>query len=251
MFNTSNPITSTKLFNKTKDTATSDGIMTIEGTTNKLSFLLFLVILSASLVWSKTLAGDLAFGTSMAIMGTIGGLICAIVTVFNINIAHITAPLYALFEGLAIGGISAFFEKQYPGIAMQAAGLTFAVLFAMLAAYKTKLIKVTEKFKTCVICATGGIMLFYLISFFLNVIFDFQFGRELSHGNNTIGIAFSVFVVGLASLNLVLDFDFIERASRSNAPKKMEWYGAFAILVTLIWLYFEILRLISKLRSRD
>lgn len=251
MFNTSNPVTSAKMFNNAQSKVNTAGAMTIEGTTNKISFLLFLVVLSASFVWSKTLAGDFAFASSMMILGTIGGLICAIVTVMNVNIAHITASLYAVFEGLAIGGISAFFEKQYPGIAMQAAGLTFATLFAMLMAYRAKLIKVTEKFKAGILCATAGIALFYLISFLASWLFNFNIGAGILYGNSMVSIGFSVFVVGLAALNLVLDFDFIVQATRANAPKKMEWYGAFAILVTLVWLYIEILRLLAKLRSRD
>lgn len=250
MIKTSNPVASAKMFNKACATSTTAGTMTIDGTANKLSFLLFLVVMGAALVWQKALSGDHAFTSSMMVLGGIGGLICAVVTVFNIKIAHITAPIYAIFEGLLLGGISAYAERQYPGIATQAITLTFGTLFALLFAYKTGVIKVTEKFKAGIFAATAGIAIFYFLSFILGI-FNVSFGVGLIHGNSMAGIGFSVFVVAIAALNLVLDFDFVVQASRTGAPKKMEWYGAFALLVTLVWLYIEILRLLMKLRSRD
>ena len=158
-----------------------------------------------------------------------------------------TSLIYSLVEGLALGGISALFEQRYPGIAIQAVGLTFGTLFAMLLAYKTGIIRATEKFKIGVVAATGGIMLLYLVDIVLHF-----FSRPVPfiHEGTPIGIAFSLFVVVLAALNLVLDFDLIETGVNNGAPKYMEWYGAFGLMVTLIWLYLEILRLLGKARRR-
>jgi uncharacterized YccA/Bax inhibitor family protein len=160
----------------------------------------------------------------------------------------VTAPLYGLLEGLVLGSVSAIFELRFPGIAIQAVGLTFGTLVALLLAYRSGLIRVTDKFRLGVVAATGGIALFYLITFVLGF-FGVHFNSI--YGAGPIGIGFSVFVVIIASLNLVLDFDFIESGARAGAPKYMEWYAAFGLMVTLIWLYLEILRLLSKLRSRD
>jgi uncharacterized YccA/Bax inhibitor family protein len=162
--------------------------------------------------------------------------------------APVTAPIYALLEGLVLGGISAMFEVRYHGIAIQAVSLTFGTMFALLLAYRSGLIPVTQNFKLGIIAATGGIAIFYLAQIVLGF-----FGIHFTtiNGSGPIGIAFSVFVVIVAALNLVLDFDFIESAAAAGAPKYMEWYGAFGLMVTLIWLYLEILRLLSKLRSRD
>ena len=160
----------------------------------------------------------------------------------------VTAPLYALLEGLVLGGISAMFEMRYPGIAIQAVGLTFGTLFALLIAYSSGLIKVTDKFRLGVAAATGGIMLFYLAQMLLGF-FGVRFLAV--NGSGAIGIGFSLIVVGIAALNLVLDFDFIEQGVRYGAPKYMEWYSAFGIMVTLVWLYLEMLRLLSKLNRRN
>ena len=159
-----------------------------------------------------------------------------------------TTPLYAALEGLALGGISLAFEARYPGIVMNAVGLTFGTLAALLLAYRSGLVRATENFKLGIFAATGGIALLYLVSMVMGF-----FGKSIPfiHGSGLIGIGFSVFVVIIASLNLVLDFDFIETASRRGAPKYMEWYGAYGLMVTLVWLYLEILRLLSKINSRD
>jgi uncharacterized YccA/Bax inhibitor family protein len=179
--------------------------------------------------------------------GFIGGFIVAMVTVFKHAWAPYTTPLYAAFEGAALGGISFIFEQQYPGIVSQAIFLTFGTLGALLVAYRSGIIKATENFKLGVAAATGGIFLVYLLSFIVGF-----FGVEvpLIHSSGTFGILFSLFVVVIAALNLVLDFDFIEEGAERGAPKYMEWYGAFGLLVTLIWLYLEILRLLAKLQSR-
>ena len=183
----------------------------------------------------------------LMMLGLLGGFIIAMVTVFKRQWAGLTAPAYALLQGLALGGISAMFELQYPGIVIQAVGLTFGTLAVLLLAYKTGLIKPTENFRLMIVAATGGIALLYLVSFVMGF-----FGSSVGfiHSNGLFGIGFSLFVVAIAALNLVLDFDFIEAGAEQGAPKYMEWYGAFSLMVTLVWLYLEILRLLAKLRSR-
>jgi uncharacterized YccA/Bax inhibitor family protein len=179
--------------------------------------------------------------------GVFGGFVVALVTIFKKEWSPITAPVYALLEGLALGGISAIFERTYPGVAMQAVGLTFGTLFIMLLAYKTGMIRATQKFKLGVIAATGGIAVLYLVEMVLGL---FHVTVPAINGSGPLGIAFSLFVVVIAALNLVLDFDLIETGVQGGAPKYMEWYGAFALMVTLIWLYLEILRLLAKARRR-
>lgn len=181
--------------------------------------------------------------------GLIGGLVVALVTVFKKEWSPVTAPLYAVLEGLAIGAISAVFEQRFPGIVMQAVGLTFGTLAALLLAYRSGLVRATENFKLGVVAATGGIMLLYLVNIGMRL-FGFE-GMGFIHDSGWLGIGFSAVVVVVAALNLVLDFDFIEQGVEHGAPKYMEWYGAFGLLVTLVWLYLEILRLLAKLQSRD
>jgi uncharacterized YccA/Bax inhibitor family protein len=180
--------------------------------------------------------------------GLIGGFIFAMITIFKKEWAPVTAPAYALLEGLALGGISAFFELRYPGIAIQAVGLTFATLFTLLTAYRFGLIPVTQKFRLGIVAATGGIAVFYLLEMVLGL-----FGIHFTsiNGSGAIGIGFSLIVVVVAALNLVLNFDVIERGVQYGAPKYMEWYGAFGIMVTLVWLYLEILNLLAKLNRRN
>ena len=171
----------------------------------------------------------------------------ALVTIFKPTIGHITVPAYAVVQGVFLGVISMIFNKQYPGIVVQAVFLTFGTLGALLLAYMSGLIKATENFKLGIVAATGGIFFLYLINFIMGF---FTSGIGIISGNNTMGILFSGFVVVIAALNLVLDFDFIEEGAEMGAPKYMEWYATFGLLVTLIWLYIEILRLLSKLNSR-
>jgi len=182
-----------------------------------------------------------------AMVGGIGGFIVAMVTIFKKEWAGVTAPIYALLEGLVLGGVSALMEMRFHGIAIQAVALTFGTLVAMLIAYRTGLIKVTDKLRLGIVAATGGIAVFYFLQFILGF-----FGVHFTaiNGSGAIGIGFSLLVVGIAALNLVLDFDLIESGANMGAPKYMEWYSAFALMITLIWLYFEILRLLSKMRSR-
>jgi uncharacterized YccA/Bax inhibitor family protein len=223
--------------------------MTIQGTVNKSIFLLLLLLLSASWTWRQFYAsgGNPAAVGMWLMVGAVGGLIVALVTVFKKVWSPVTAPFYALLEGLVLGGVSSIFEAQYPGIVVQAVGLTFGTLFCLLLAYKSRLIRVTERFKLGVVAATGGIALFYFVTMILGF-----FGIHIPYiyQGGAIGIGFSVFVVVVAALNLVLDFDFIENGASQGAPAYMEWYGAFGLMVTLVWLYLEILRLLSKLRSR-
>lgn len=218
------------------------GAMTIQGTVNKTFILLALTVFSASLIWNNPV-GLMPFLFPALIVG----FIVALVTVFKKTWAPITSPIYAFLEGIVLGGISAIMEKQYPGIVFQAVILTFGTLFSLLIAYKSRLIKVTENFRLGIVAATGGIVLIYIVS----IVMGF-FGARIPfiHESGPIGIGFSLFVVVIAALNLVLDFDFIERGSEIGAPKYMEWYGAFGLMVTLIWLYLEILRLLAKTRRR-
>lgn len=221
--------------------------MTLGGTVNKTAMLLALVLVTATFTWGTYFeSGNAAAVAPWMWVGIIGGLILALVTAFKPQASPWTAPAYALLEGLAVGGISASFEARFPGIAIQAVGLTFGTLFCLLMAYKSGLIRATENFKLGVVAATGGIAVLYLID--MAMMF---FGKPIGfiHEGGTLGIAFSVFVVCIAALNLVMDFDFIESGVAQGAPKYMEWYGAFGLLVTLVWLYLEILRLLAKSRK--
>ncbi|WP_172448037.1 Bax inhibitor-1/YccA family protein [Stenotrophomonas sp. VV52] len=227
-----------------------DQAMTINGTVNKTGILLLLTVITAAFAWSQTIGADgqIAPGAMIyAIGGAIGGLILALVTVFKKEWSPVTAPMYALVEGFFLGAISAVFDARFPGIVFQAVLLTFGTLFALLVAYRSGLIKVTENFKLGVVAATGGIALLYLASFVLSF---FNINVPVIHEASWLGIAFSLFVVVVAALNLVLDFDFIENGAAARAPKYMEWYGAFGLMVTLVWLYVEFLRLLSKLNQR-
>jgi uncharacterized YccA/Bax inhibitor family protein len=223
--------------------------MTLNGTVNKTGILLLCAIATAAWTWHLFLPEqDMSAVAPLMLVGGIGGFIMAMITVFKKEWSPVTAPIYALLEGLVLGGLSALLNLRYPGIAMQAVALTFGTLFVLLLAYRSGMIKVTEKFRLGVIAATGGIMVFYLLQFLLGF-FGVQFTSI--NGSGVIGIGFSLIVVAVAALNLVLDFDFVERGVQYGAPKYMEWYGAFGIMVTLVWLYLEILRLLSKLRSRN
>lgn len=247
MMRTANPALNAKVFTGVR--AQGEG-MTIQGTVNKTGILLILCVASASYTWKLfyEAGGDYSVVSPYLWGGMIGGLVFALITIFKKEWAPITAPLYSFTEGLFLGAISAFAELHYPGIVFQAVGLTFGILFALLMAYKSRLIKVTENFKLGVVAATGGIFLVYMMSWILGM---FGIGVPFIHSSGIFGIGFSVFIVVIASLNLVLDFDFIENGAEMGAPKFMEWYGAFGLMVTLVWLYLEILRLLTKLNSRN
>ena len=258
---TSNPTLSQDVFislAKEQPISSKSNAMTIEGTVNKTGFFLTLTTATALFAWfsiqvtgtPNEIGGMVNPGltTMYMLVGGIGSFIVAMLITFKKNLAMLGGMVYCLLEGLFIGGISAFAEAYYPGIAIQAGLLTFGTLFALLGAYKTGMIKVTQNFRLGVMAATGGICLVYLLSFGMSL---FGFHMPYIHEGGLIGIGFSLFVIGIAAMNLVLDFDFIEKGSKSGAPKYMEWYAAFGLIVTLVWLYIEILRLLMKLQSRD
>ena len=242
-FRSGNPTLNAKTFSGFD--ITTGATMTIMGTVHKTALGLLLLMTTALYTWNLPL-GDPRINMFMMI-GVFGGFGVAILTAFKHHLAKYTVPAYALLQGLALGGISKYFEMRYPGIVNQAVMLTFGTLGALLIAYRSGLIKATENFKIGVVAATGGIAFVYLISWILGM---FGVGVPMIHGNSNMSILFSIGVVIIAALNLVLDFDFIEEAAEKGAPKYMEWYGAFALLVTLVWLYLEILRLLAKLSSR-
>jgi uncharacterized YccA/Bax inhibitor family protein len=247
---TSNPSFNANTFSVPGVRAGFGETMTVNGTIMKTVILLLCAVLTAGWTWNRFITSQDAgeMGGYIGI-GAIGGFVVALVTTFKKNWSPVTAPLYALLEGLFLGAASAMFELRYPGIAMQAVALTFGTCFCMLMAYRTGLIKVTQKFTLGVVAATGGIMVFYLITMVLGF-FHVSGPSSLVNGNSTISILISLFVVGIAALNLVLDFNFIEQGATQGAPRYMEWYGAFGLMVTLVWLYLEMLRLLSKIRSR-
>lgn len=240
-----NPALTADTFTRVSPFAADDS-MTITGTVNKTAMSLAVLMVAAMYVWGKGAQGQLPMFWVWG--GVIGGFVMALATAFKPVWAPYTTPLYAALEGLALGGISYVFEQTYPGIVAQAVFLTFGTLGALLFAYRSGLIRATENFKLGVFAATGGIGLVYLLSFVLGF---FGISVPLIHSSGTFGILFSMFVVVIAALNLVLDFDFIEQGAERGAPKYMEWYGAFGLLVTLVWLYLEILRLLTKLQRRD
>lgn len=219
--------------------------MTIAGTVNKTAIALVVLLATATWAWNLGPA-DTRIGV-LTMVGAFGGLVVAIATVVKRTWAPVTTPLYAALEGLVLGSVSVVFESRYPGIVSQAVFLTVGTLAALLAAYRSGLIRPTENLKLGIVAATGGIALVYVLSIVLGL---FGMSVPLIHGSGPIGIAFSVVVVCVAALNLVLDFDFIESGAERGAPKYMEWYAAFGLLVTLVWLYLEILRLLAKLNER-
>lgn len=244
---TSNPIFGKKIFEKAGLSGTQSATMTTQGTVNK-TILSFLILLAGAAYTWRMFFFSTGNPMAWAIGGAIGGLVLALITIFKASWSPFTVPVYAVLEGLFLGAISALFESMYPGIVIQAVSLTFGSLFIMLFAYKTGLIKVTEKFKMIIFVATGAIGLVYLINLILGF---FDINMPMIHSNGWMGIGFSLFVVVIAALNLVLDFDSIEKGVSSGAPKYMEWFCAFGLMVTLVWLYIEFLRLLSKISGRD
>jgi uncharacterized YccA/Bax inhibitor family protein len=244
---TSNPTLSDKVFERAG--FGSGSAMTINGTVNKMGILLLLVMVPAAYMWNQVMtAWEPSQALGPALLGGIGGFVMALVTMFKKTWAPVTAPLYALLQGLFLGGISATYNIKFQGLPMQAVALTFGTLLVMLLAYRSGMIRATENFKLGIVAATGGIFVVYMVTFVLGM-----FGTSVPfiHSNGLMGIGFSLFVVVIAALNLVMDFDFIEKGAEMGAPKYMEWYAAFGLLVTLVWLYLEILRLLAKLQSRD
>lgn len=246
---TSNPALNDTVFVNSRTGNPADGVMTLNGTVIKTAVLTLLLVTAASWSW-KLVSGENSpawIGAAMK-FGWILPFGIAMVIGFVPKTAPALAPVYALAKGILIGIVSAIFESLFHGIVLNAVMLTCGILFALLGAYITGMIKPSENFKLGIFAATGGIALFYIASWALDM-----FGIQIPglFGNGWVGIAFSGFVVVIAALNLVLDFDFIENGCAAGAPKHMEWYAAFGLLVTLVWLYLEILRLLAKLRSRD
>ena len=217
--------------------------MTLDGTVNKTGTLLAICFATAAVSWNIP-------NPALMGLGAIGGVVLALITIFKPTSAGITAPIYAGCQGLFLGGITVLFESQFPGIAIQAIGLTFGTLASLLICYKTGIIKPTENFRLMIVSATAGIALLYMVNIGMMVFGGGQ-GIGFIHSNGITGIGFSLAVVAIAALNLVLDFDFIEQGSENGLPKHMEWFGAFSLMVTLVWLYLEILRLLAKLRSNN
>ena len=242
MMRSGNPALNSKAFANLS--LSSNNSMTLDGTVNKTAISLCILLLAAYYTYSNAIM-------SYIMIGFIGGFILALITIFKKEWAPTTVPLYAFLEGLALGGISNMYANLFePGIVPQAIMLTFGILFALLFAYKSKIIKATENFKLGVFAATAGVGIVYLVSFFMSLFGGGGLPIMNPANSSMLSIGFSLFVVVIASLNLVMDFDFIEEGAAKGAPKYMEWYGAFGLLVTLIWLYLEILRLLAKLSSR-
>jgi len=252
LFKSGNPTLSENKFRSTTiTTITDENAMTIKGTLNKFGFMLLMLMGSAFYSWKEA---DNAGANVMPMIlgGAIGGLVIAIVLMFKKEWAGYLAPLYALLEGLFIGAVSSFFNQAYPGIVMQAVGLTFSVGIGMYFLYAMRIIRATEKFKSVLITATVGIALFYFAIMILRL-FSVNIDETMPfvNGGGIFGIGFSLLIVAIAALNLILDFDMIEQGAEMGAPKYMEWYGAFGLMVTFVWLYMEILRLLSKFSSRN
>lgn len=252
MFRSGNPALKANTFDV--PAMAGEAVMTLNGAVRKSGVLLVCTVATAAYTWMR-FADAVEKGDEMA-AGAIGtwaigsailGLVVALVTVFKKQWSPLTAPLYALVEGVVVGSLSLIFELRFPGIVLQAVGLTFGVFAALLIAYSSGWIKVTQNFRLGVVAATGGIALLYLVSI-IGGFFGFSIG--FIHEASPLGIGFSVVVVAIAAMNLVLDFDFIERGVEQRAPKYMEWYAAFGLIVTLIWLYLEMLRLLGKLQRR-
>ncbi len=253
IFKSGNPTLTQKMFDKGVSLeASAQGTMSVRGAINKFGFLMLMVIAGAAYTWHLYGEYKQDTMTTLMIVGAIGGLISAFAISFKPNWAPFLAPAYGILQGFFIGGISvimnAAFAKNYPGLIMQAVGLTFGVAIAMFLLYNFRIIKATEKFKSVIMTATLGIGIFYLITIVLR-----WFGVNVSfmYDSSMLSIGISLFVVAIAALNLILDFDMIEQGAERGAPKFMEWYGAFGLMVTIIWLYIEILKLLSKLSSRD
>ncbi|MEO7522846.1 MAG: Bax inhibitor-1/YccA family protein [Ferruginibacter sp.] len=253
LFKSGNPALSEKKFNSTvlDNVVLHENGMTVRGTLNKFGFMFLMVLGTSFYSWKEFADGGNVM--PLILTGAIGGLVVAIVISFKKEWSPYLAPLYALLEGLFIGAISAMYNSAFgekaPNIVINAVGLTFGVAIAMYLLYSFKIIKATEKFKSIVITATVGIGIFYILVWVLRM-FGYD-NMPFLHEGSTFGIIFSLFVVSIASLNLILDFDMIEKGAEMGAPSYMEWYGAFGLMVTLVWLYIEILRLLSKISGRD
>jgi uncharacterized YccA/Bax inhibitor family protein len=248
-YKTGNPGLNDRTFAAVPRAAVGEGRMTLQGTVNKSFLMLTVLLLTALWSWMRFFeaGGDPTAVSGLMLVGLVGGLILALVISFKQTSAPYLALPYAALEGLAIGGISAIFERRYPGIAIEAVGLTFGVLAVLLVTYRSGLIRVTEHFKAIVVGATGAIALLYLATFILGF---FHIRVPFLNDASPLGIFVSLAIIVVAALNLVMDFDFIQTGVERGAPRYMEWYSAFGLMVTLVWLYLEILRLLGKMRQR-
>ena len=244
----SNPVMTGRIYEKAGHAVAGGSVMTISGTINKIGLLLLLVIAAAAYTWNMVMGADPGRAGTLAIIGGIGGFIMAMVTVFRPKSSPITAPIYAILEGLLLGALSAMINASYPGVAFQAVLLTIGTLFTMLFLYRSGRIRATPKFRRGVMMATGAVFFAYMISWIMGLL-----GMPVGfmHSSGPLGIVINLVIIVIAALNLIMDFDFIEKGSASGAPKFMEWYGAFGLIVTLIWLYIEFLRLLSRFAGRN
>lgn len=253
--NSNNPFFKNKAFTKTSRAEDMvheakvidyNQTMTVSGTINKSFLMLILLVASAAITWIMSFNGQNPM--IITIGGAIVGFVLVLIATFKPQYSTYLAPGYAIFEGLFIGGISAIFEVMYPGIVIQAVSCTFVTFMVCFGLYKYEIVKVTEKFRSVVIAATLAIATYYLISWVLSMFTSFQ---RVDQGNSWMSIGISVFVIVIAALNLFLDFDQIEKGVQQKMPKYMEWYSAMGLMITLVWLYIEFLRLLSKISSRD
>jgi uncharacterized YccA/Bax inhibitor family protein len=248
-YKTGNPGLNDRTFATVARPAAVQDRMTLSGTVNKSFLMLTVLLLTALWSWSQFFGsgGNPAAVSGPMLIGLLGGLVLALVISFKQTTAPYLALPYAALEGLAIGGISAIFEQRYRGIAIEAVALTFGVMAVLLLAYRSGLIKVTEHFKAMVVGATGAIALVYLVTFVLGL---FHVQVPVLNDASPLGIIVSLAIIVVAALNLVMDFDFIQNGVERGAPRYMEWYCAFGLMVTLVWMYLEILRLLAKTRQR-
>lgn len=253
LFKSGNPTLSEKIFNTTLSDQ-QQGVMTARGAMNKFGFLFLMVIAGATFSWHLYSQGKAQTMIPLMWTGVIGGLVVALIISFKRTWAPYLAPLYGLLEGLFVGGISAIvnemFAEKYPGIVMHSVGLTLGVAVAMFLLYNFRVIRATERFKSVMMTAIAGIAVFYLITWIVRL-FGVQMDFMMIGNGSLLGIGISIFVVAIAALSLIMDFDMIEQGAEMGAPKYMEWYCAFGLMVTLVWLYVEMLKLLSRLSSRD
>ncbi len=252
LFNSGNPTLSQKIFDRSLET-TDDGVMTVRGSINKFGFLLFMVIAGAIYNWHLFTVGKEASMMTLLWIGLIGGLITGLIVSFKPTTARYLAPAYGILEGLALGGLSAIvnaqFSVKYPGIVVQAVGLTFGVGVVMFLLYNFRIIQATQKFKSVIVSAMAGILLFYVVYWILSL-FGVNMAFMSWNDSSMLGIGINLFIAAIAALSLIMDFDRIEQGAATGAPKYMEWYGAFGLLVTMVWLYIQILKLLSRFASR-
>jgi len=244
----SNPAMTGRIFEQVSREAAGTGVMTVRGTINKTGLMLLLVMAAAAYTWNQVTGASPGNAGIYAIGGAIGGFIAALVTIFRPRSAPVSAPIYAILEGLFLGAITAVINTAYPGVAFQAVLLTIGTLFTMLFLYRSGTIRATPRFRRGVFMATGAVFFAYIISWILSL---FGVSVGFMHSGGTAGIVINLVIIVIAALNLIMDFDFIERGAEMGAPKFMEWYGAFGLMVTLVWLYIEFLRLLSRMGGRS